>query len=262
MSINNPELRKSLEQSGYEPSQLITDGPFAGLVRNGYKVILADPPWNYKTFSEKGEKRSAEIHYNTMKLADIAALPVKDLAAPDCVLFMWTTDVHLEQSFEVIRGWGFKFKTVGLYWVKTNKDGTPFTGMGYWTRANPEQCLFATGEEDAQCLLATRGRPKRVAKNVPRLIQAPRREHSRKPDETHERIEALVDGPYLELFARESRPGWTTWGNQATKFDPRLGHNGGPALELDDDIADLIDGPMIGWEDVKILMDPDMLELI
>jgi N6-adenosine-specific RNA methylase IME4 len=119
-------------------------------------------------------------------------------------------------AFRLIEAWGFTFKTVGFYWAKLNKkvagaqfaERDFFTGLGYWTRANAEQCL-----------LATRGRPKRKAKNVKRLIVSPRREHSRKPDETYERIERLVDGPYLELFGRASRPGWDSWGDQAGLFD-------------------------------------------
>lgn len=200
----------------------IETGPFAGLRRNHYKVIVADPAWTFVVRSDKGAGRSPK--YKLMSIEDIAALPVADLAAKDCVLFMWVTDTHLDKATEVIRRWGFKYKTVGFYWVKTNKSGSPFIGMGYWTRANPEQCLvgFDQGAEDPghQWLLSSKGAPQRRAKNVPRLIMAPRREHSRKPDELFERIEALVDGPYLELFSRESRPGWTAWGNDAGQFDP------------------------------------------
>lgn len=144
-----------------------------------------------------------------MSLADIKALPVGDIAEKDSVLLMWVTDPFLELSFEVLKSWGFRYKTVGFYWVKTGKSGKPCIGQGYWTRANPEQCL-----------LATRGNPKRIAKNVERLIVAPRREHSRKPDEQYDRIQRLVGGPYCELFARQRWPGWETWGNQTDKFEP------------------------------------------
>jgi MT-A70 len=110
------------------------------------------------------------------------------------------------------RAWGFDYKTVAFYWVKLNSaakhDADFFTGLGYWTRANPEQCL-----------LATRGKPTRRAKDVRRLIVEKRREHSRKPDSVRERIERLVSGPYLELFGRETKPGWECWGNQAGLFD-------------------------------------------
>jgi len=113
---------------------------------------------------------------------------------------------------ELIQAWGFEYKTVAFYWVKLNtlaKHGADyFTGLGYWTRANPEQCL-----------LATRGKPSRKAKNVKRLIVDKRREHSRKPDCVRERIERLVAGPYLELFARETKPGWDGWGDQVALFN-------------------------------------------
>ena len=169
-----------------------------------YGVILADPPWTFATYSRKGKGRSAEAHYDCMSLADIKSLPVGDWAAPDCALFLWITDPSLPQALEVIEAWGFVYKTVAFTWAKTTKDGAGFPiGCGYWTRANPEQCL-----------LATRGRPQRLSRSVPQLIVAPRREHSRKPDEVYERIEALVPGPYLELFARAPREGWHSWGDE------------------------------------------------
>ena len=169
-----------------------------------YGVILADPPWTFATYSRKGKGRSAEAHYDCMSLMDIKARPVGDWAAPDCALFLWATDPSLPQALEVMAAWGFVYKTVAFTWAKTTKDGTGFPiGCGYWTRANPEQCL-----------LATSGRPQRLSRAVPQLILAPRREHSRKPDEAYERIEALVPGPYLELFAREQRTGWDSWGSE------------------------------------------------
>jgi N6-adenosine-specific RNA methylase IME4 len=169
-----------------------------------YGVILADPPWTFATYSTKGKGRSTEAHYDCMSLAEIKALPVGDWAAPDCALFLWATDPSLPQALEVMAAWGFVYKTVAFTWAKTTKDGAGFPiGCGYWTRANPEQCL-----------LATRGRPQRLSRAVPQLVLAPRREHSRKPDEVYERIEALVAGPYLELFAREQRTGWDSWGDE------------------------------------------------
>lgn len=129
------------------------------------------------------------------------ALPVASIAADDCVLFLWATYPNLPDAFRVIDSWGFTYKTVAFTWIKTNKDGTPFMGLGYWTRANAEVCL-----------LATRGRPKRKARDVPQVIISRRREHSRKPDEQYEHIMRLVDGPYIELFARYPWPGWAGWG--------------------------------------------------
>jgi N6-adenosine-specific RNA methylase IME4 len=177
---------------------------------NRYKVIYADPPWTFATYSRKGKGRSPEAYYDCMSLAEIKALPVADWAADDCVLLLWATDPMLEKAFEIIKAWGFTYKTVGFYWAKTKKpelfynDRSFFMGLGFWTRANPEPCL-----------LATRGHPHRRRADVPKLIVSPRREHSRKPDEVYDRIEALCEGPFLEMFARFSRPGWDRWGSEA-----------------------------------------------
>lgn len=181
-----------------------------------YAAIHADPPWYFRNYSEKGTGRNACSHYDCMEFEDIACLPVRDMAAKDCALFLWVTDPMLPKAFELIETWGFEYKTVAFYWVKVNKGADFnkltlddfFTGLGYWTRANAEQCL-----------LATRGHPGRNAKDVRRLLIDRRREHSRKPDETFRRIEKLVGGPYLELFARETRKGWDAWGNQSELFD-------------------------------------------
>lgn len=180
----------------------------SGLEGKQYSVIYADPPWRFIKYSEVDQSRSAEHHYDVMTLDAIRQLPVLNHAADDCVLLMWTTDPMLEQSFSILKAWGFSYKTIGFYWAKQNRKSSGwFTGMGYWTRANCEICL-----------LATRGHPKRKAKDVAKLIVSPRREHSRKPDETYGRIERLVEGPFLELFARTSRPGWDSWGNETTRF--------------------------------------------
>jgi N6-adenosine-specific RNA methylase IME4 len=181
-----------------------------------YGVIYADPPWNFKNYSEKGTGRNAVAHYACMDFTALAALEPARWAAKDCVLFLWATDPLLPKALELIEAWGFKYKTVGFYWAKTNKRAkleslSPddfFTGLGYWSRANVEQCL-----------LATRGSPPRMAKDVKRLLISPRREHSCKPDEIFARIERLARGPYLEMFARESRRGWDAWGNQPALFD-------------------------------------------
>jgi N6-adenosine-specific RNA methylase IME4 len=175
---------------------------------NHYGVIYADPPWTFATYSRKGKGRSAEAYYNCMSLAEIKALPVADWAADNCVLLLWATDPLLPMAFEVISSWGFTYKTVGFYWAKLNKSVSKplyneqsfFTGLGFWTRANPELCL-----------LATRGHPRRRRADIKKLIVSPRREHSRKPDEAYRRIETLCEGPYLEMFARSAQPGWDAW---------------------------------------------------
>lgn len=179
-----------------------------------FNIIYADPPWRYKNWSmaelaQRGEKwarRNGRSPYDVMTSADIAAMPVVDMAARDSILLMWVTDPKLEEAFAVIRQWGFTYKTVGFYWVKTNPSGVGFHfGLGYHTRANPEQCL-----------LATRGRGlRRVDNAVPKLIVAPVGEHSQKPPETRERIMRLYGAvPRLELFARQRAAGFAAWGNQ------------------------------------------------
>lgn len=189
--------------------------PFGDLPRGEAGVIYADPPWHFDVWAE-GSARNAASKYKTMTAADIAELPVCDLAAPDCALFMWMVWPRLKEALTVIDGWGFTYKTCGFSWIKANAaqvemfrdDVDPFVGMGYWTRANSEACL-----------LATRGKPKRLNMDVRQGIISPRREHSRKPDCVYERIERLVAGPYVELFARTTRPGWKSWGNQVGKFN-------------------------------------------
>lgn len=184
----------------------------SSLKRRKYGVIYADPPWSFRNWSAKGTGRNASSHYDCLNFDALLGLPVSDLAAADCALFLWTTDPLLPKALDLIRAWGFEYKTVGFYWVKLNAaakhEADYFTGLGYWTRANPEQCL-----------LATRGSPSRKAKDVRRLIVDRRREHSRKPDVVRDRIERLVGGPYLELFSRESKAGWDCWGDQVALFD-------------------------------------------
>lgn len=191
--------------------------PFGSLQRGKYGAIYADPPWSFNVWSkDTGAGRSPSAHYSTMTMDDIAALPVSDLAADDCVLLMWACWPSLPDALKIIDAWGFQYKTCGFDWMKAHaqqmdmfrEDADVQVGMGYWTRANSEPCL-----------LATRGKPKRLAADVRMGIISPRREHSRKPDCVHARIERLVAGPYCELFARQSRAGWDTWGNESTKFD-------------------------------------------
>ena len=170
-----------------------------------YNIIYADPAWYFKTYSNKGEKRSAVQHYNCMSIDDIYNLPVDTISDDDCILFIWVIDPMLPEAMEVIKRWGFKYKTVAFTWVKENKKSEGyFTGLGYWTRANPEMCL-----------LATKGKPKRLSKAVKQLIISKRQEHSKKPDEIRNRIIQLCgDLPKIELFARQRVKGWDCWGNQ------------------------------------------------
>ena len=170
-----------------------------------YNIIYADPPWTFRVYSPKGNGRSAAIHYPTMNLEAIKDLPVEQLADRDCTLFLWVTFPNLRESFEVIRSWGFTFKTVAFVWIKQNrKSESLFWGMGYWTRANAEICL-----------LATKGSPKRQSAGVHQVIISHVEEHSKKPAEARERIVKLMgDLPRIELFARQQSPGWDVWGNE------------------------------------------------
>jgi N6-adenosine-specific RNA methylase IME4 len=168
-----------------------------------FGCILADPPWAFRSYggASRAPTQGAQP-YPVMSLDDIKALPVANVAAKDCLLFMWTVSHLQSEAIDVARAWGFRPVSVAFVWDKGRM------GMGYWTRQEVEICH-----------LFKRGKPRRQSKGVRSLIRAPRREHSRKPDEQYGRIEALVSGPYLEMFARQARPGWTAWGNEVGKFE-------------------------------------------
>ncbi len=170
-----------------------------------YNIIYADPPWSYKVWSKKGKGRSAESHYDTMPKENIQKLDVNSIAADESVLFLWVTFPCLEEGLELIKKWGFIYKTCAFTWVKRNKK-TPswFWGMGYWTRANTELCL-----------LATKGKIARINKGVHQVIDTPIEAHSKKPDEVRNRIVKLMgDLPRIELFARQQADGWDVFGNE------------------------------------------------
>lgn len=170
-----------------------------------YDVILADVPWKFETYSEKGKDRSPEKYYNVLSISEICDLPIRDLAADNCALFFWGTWPFLFRCEEIINAWGFTYKTLGWVWVKSNKkSGGFFMGLGYYLRANTEFCL-----------LAVRGKMPVAVRNQLALIYSPVRNHSQKPDEQYEKIESLYpDRNYLELFARSRRPGWDVFGDQ------------------------------------------------
>lgn len=155
-----------------------------------YEIIYADPPWQY---TNKGVQGAAEKHYRTMSLADIMALPVDDLAADNCALFIWVTYPMLQEGLSVIRAWGFEYKTIAFQWIKTYpKCGKFVFGLGHWTRSNTECCL-----------LAIKGAPKRVDKGISQLIVAPILKHSEKPAITRDKIKCLLGGDFRLLnFSR------------------------------------------------------------
>jgi N6-adenosine-specific RNA methylase IME4 len=166
-----------------------------------YNIIYCDPPWRY---FEEGFKNQSQ-HYKTMELEDICKLPVGDLAADDCLLFMWVTFPMLDDFIDVLRCWGFEYSTVAFVWVKANKGGEGyFTGLGSWTRSNAEICV-----------LARRGSVQRIDASVSQIVYAPVEEHSKKPGIVRDKIVQLVgDLPRIELFARQKTDGWETWGDQ------------------------------------------------
>lgn len=179
--------------------------PFGDLQPQTYRALIVDPPWVFSA-GTKGRPQ----HYDRMTDAQIARLPVDELAHPDgCWLFLWTTSPRLALTFEVVQHWGFRYSARAFVWVKTSTDGRRLhLGQGFTTRKNAEDCL-----------LFRRGSPQRAAKDVGEIIIAPAREHSRKPDQAYERVERFCPGPYAELFSRESRPGWDAYGREAGKFD-------------------------------------------
>ena len=172
-----------------------------------YGAILLDPPWSFDTYAKKGQVPArGEQPYQTMSLRKIAALPVPELMADNCAVFLWKSDTLPHGAQFLATAWGLTIPTDPVFvWVK------PSIGMGYWSRKRSEQVI-----------LLKKGRPKRLSGGIDQVIEAPRRGHSRKPDEIYSRIEALVGGPYLEMFARQQRLGWSAWGNEINKFSPEL----------------------------------------
>ena len=177
--------------------------PFAKVRGGPFSKILMDVPGAYN----KSTRGSAEKHYPTMSVDELKRLPVQSLGARDSVLFYWTTAPLLMDGspMAIMKSYGYTPKTIAFNWVKTNEDGSIFMGMGDYTRANAEYCL-----------IGIRGRPRRHAKNISSIVMARRQEHSRKPDDIHGMIDALYQGPGIELFARRPPPrdGWTVWGNE------------------------------------------------
>ena len=182
-----------------------------------YGAVLIDPPWGFQCWDGKDKRvasRGSVTPYDTMEVSDIASLPIAAQAAENCALFCWVVWPTLPEALRVIESWGFKYKTCAFAWLKADPyrlwalEEDVRMGLGYWTRANSEVCL-----------LATRGKPTRKSKAVRQGIIEPIRQHSRKPDCVYSRIEALVEGPYLEVFARQRWPGWDSWGNEVDKFE-------------------------------------------
>lgn len=173
-----------------------------------YAMIVADPPWSFKTRSAKGLGKSAQAHYECMSLDAIKALPVRRLAARHAFLWLWATNPMLPQALDVMASWGFTFKTAG-HWSKRTKHGRQAFGGGYILRCAGEPFLIGTV-----------GAPRTASRSVRGLIEGPIREHSRKPDQAFAAAELLIEGPRVELFSRQDRPGWDRWGLETDRFPP------------------------------------------
>lgn len=203
-SANCLEARRVLATT---PAPASPAWPFGELQPGKYGVIYADPPWRFSNFSAKGEAKNPVAHYPCMKIEDLARLPVSRLAAPDCALIMWATAPLLDRAIELLKEWGFTFKSAGA-WAKQTSTGTAWAfGTGYVFRSAAEFYL-----------VGTIGKPRVLSRSVRNLLVAPTREHSRKPDQMLADVEALYAGPYAELFARQRRLGWDSWGNDVDRF--------------------------------------------
>lgn len=198
----------------FDGPALRADWPWGDLAPSSFGLIMADPPWHFDLYSARGEEKSPQAQYRTMSIDQIARLPVGELAARDCLLWLWATAPMIDQQIGIAARWGFTFKTSGV-WVKTTRHGKLGFGTGYVLRNCHEPFV-----------IATRGSP-RTTRAVRSVIMAESREHSRKPDAAFLAAEELVpDVARLELFSREARRGWDAWGDEAGKFPASA-----PALE-------------------------------
>ncbi len=194
----------------FESDDSVSSGPFGDLPLGQFDFIMADPPWNFETYSAKGHGKSAHAHYACMDLPAIRDLPVWKLAAPDCLLWLWATNPMLPHAVHTLRAWGFSFSSAGV-WVKFDEEGKLQKGTG--------MRLIGASEP---FLIAVRGQPKTAP--ICGVVEGPRREHSRKPDQAYGAAETMMPGARrADLFARQSRPGWTAWGAEATKFNTAEG---------------------------------------
>ena len=202
--------------------------------QGGYPVILADPPWQYENWSLKGEAKSANKRYKCMSIEEICAIPVELLAARHAALFLWVTWPMMPHWMGVVRSFGFDYAGLAWEWTKYNPHTGKYAfGPGYGTRKNLEPCLLCTrgapplrdrigrmffGSEAGPVPSGVRSVRDFIEWMPLDAIRSPRREHSRKPDEQYRRIETLFEGPYIELFSRNDRPGWVHWGDEVGKF--------------------------------------------
>ncbi len=187
---------------------------FLGSIGNRkFSTILADPPWQFQNRTGKMAPEHKRLNrYPTMKLQEIKDLPVQAVVKEPAHLYLWVPNALLSEGLEVMKFWGFTYKT-NIIWYKVRKDGGPDRrGVGFYFRNVTELLLFGVRGKKARTL-----KPGRSQENI---ISSRKREHSRKPDEQYEIIESCSWGPYLELFARGSRENWFTWGNESENYYP------------------------------------------
>ncbi len=176
-----------------------------------YDVIYADPAWHYGSKSavnnSKGNKiKELKEHYPTLKRSELIALPIKDIAEDDCAMFMWVTDSHLNEGIELMKEWGFQYKTIAFNWIKLTSKGNYCKNVAPWTMKSSELCL-----------LGIKGKmiKHKTSNNVESLILAERTQHSKKPQEARNRIcKLFAKTSKIELFARQKVEGWDSWGNE------------------------------------------------
>ena len=171
-----------------------------------YHVIYLDPPWQFNNKNTGGSLSSGSANqYNVMDVGNLSQLPINDIAADDCVMFMWWVASQPKEALALLDAWGFTLKTMtGFYWDKETKRGLDFFGMGFWTRQSSENCL-----------IAVKGKPKRIQANIRARVRSKVRSHSEKPDEIRDKIVELCgDVPRIELFARKHVDGWVAWGDE------------------------------------------------
>jgi len=167
-----------------------------------YKIILADPPWTYRNMGNI--QATAKSHYKTMTNQDICSIPVSEIADSNSILFLWATFPKIQEALDVMKAWGFEYKTVGFVWIKKNKNGSNFFGVGWYTKSNTEVCL-----------IGTRGKAPKISNKVSQIIEAKRGIHSEKPSIVRDKIvEFCGDIPRIELFARKKIEGWTCLGDE------------------------------------------------
>ena len=205
-SILDPSTRETPTEQSYDP--MTASENLISSLHGKFGTILADPPWQFQNSTGKMAPEHKRLaRYSTMKLTEIKELPVSMYAADSANLYLWVPNALLQEGLDVMKAWGFTYKA-NFTWYKIRKDGGPDgRGVGFYFRNVTELILFGVRGKNARTL-----KPGRTQVN---LIATRKREHSRKPDEIFPIIEACSKGPFLELFAREKRKGWTAWGNQA-----------------------------------------------